>query len=96
MVKLVKKLKRAGYPTSSPLYPKAHAEADNAEKKHFPKGYQKLKRAQKSMPNNELMGKNTRSGKIEVEKKYSKFKKEIAFHEKTEHAALKRLSRKKK
>ena len=94
-VKLVSKLKRKGYPTSSSKYKEAHAEADKAEKKRYPKGYQKLKKSEKHMGKTELMGKNTKSGKIEVEKKYKRNAKEIAFHERKEHAALKRLSRRK-
>jgi len=96
MIKLVKKLSDKGYPYHSKNYREAHSEADKAEKKKFPKGYEKLKKSEKKLGKNELMGTNKKSGKIEVEKKFSKNKKEIAYHEKMEHKALKRLSHKKK
>jgi hypothetical protein len=93
--KLVKNLSDKGYPYHDKNYRKAHAEADNKEKRKFPKGYKKLKTSEKKLGNDELMGKNTRAGKIEVEKKFKKYKDEISYHEREEHKALKRLNRKK-
>jgi hypothetical protein len=90
---IVNKLSDNGYPTSSRNYKTAHSEADNAEKKKYPSGYNKLKHAEKKLGKHELMGKNTKSGKIEVEKKYKNYKEEISYHERKEHYALKKLSK---
>lgn len=92
--KLVKKLNDKGYPTHSKNYREAHEEADEAEKKKYPKGYSKLKKMEKGLNKHELMGKNEKSGKVEVEKKFKKYSKEIAYHEDKEHKALKRLEKK--
>lgn len=96
--KIVKKLSDKGFPIHSNEYQSAHKKANVAEKKKFPKGYSKLKKVEKSLDKHELMGKNTKSGKIEVEKKFKPYSKEIAYHEKIEHQNIKRLakSRKKK
>lgn len=92
--KVVNRIKRRGFPTSSGEYKTAHAEADNAEKKKFPKGYNELKKIDKRIGKNELVGKNTRSGNILVEKKVpKKMRKEVAYHEKVENKAIKRLTR---
>ncbi|HLX53152.1 MAG TPA: hypothetical protein VKR58_04395 [Aquella sp.] len=93
MIKLVKSLKAKGYPTSQKHYKSAHEEADKKEKKKFPKGYSKLKKEERHLKKNELIGKNTRSGKIEVEKKFKKYEKEIGYHEKMEHKNLKRIKK---
>lgn len=94
--KLENKIKRKGYPTNNKNYPEAHEEASNAEKKKYPAGYQKLKQLDKKTPNKQLIGKNTKSGKIEVSKKVpKKERQEVAFHEKYEHKALHRLSKRK-
>lgn len=93
---LKQKLSDHGYPTSSRNYPTAHEEADKAEKRKFPAGYAKLKKAVRGLPKHELMGKNTRAGKIEVEARFKSHAKEIAYHERTEHKNLQRLSKSKK
>jgi hypothetical protein len=90
----VNKLSDHGYPTHCKYYRSAHEEADKAEKKKFPKGYQVLKKDEHHLGKHELMGKNTKSGKIEVEKKFKSHAKEIEYHEKMEHKNLKRLSKK--
>src|ERR1700676_4077409 len=89
----VNKLSDHGYPTKSRNYKSAHEEADKLEKKRFPKGYEKLKKDEKHLGKHELMGKKTKSGKIEVEKKFKRYGKEIEYHEKKEHENLKRLSK---
>lgn len=95
--KVVNKIKRKGFPTSSGEYKTAHAEADNAEKKKFPKGYVKLKKIDKKVKSNELVGKNTRNGNVFIEKKVpKKMRSEVAYHEKEENKAIKRLSKKSK
>lgn len=95
-VKLVKKLTDKGYPYHAKNYREAHEEADVAEKKKFPKGYKVLKKDEKKLGKTELMGTNKKSGKIEVEKKFKKEKKEIGFHEETEHKNLVRLGKRRK
>ncbi len=91
---IVNKLSDHGYPYHSKYYRTAHSEADKAEKKKFPKGYEVLKKDEKHLGKHELMGTNKRSGKIEVEKKFKKYSKEIAYHEAQEHKNLKRLEKK--
>jgi len=93
---LKKKLSARGYPLADKHYPTAHKEANTAEKRRFPKGYEHLKKEVRKLHKGELMGKNTRSGKIEVESRYRKDAKEIAYHERTEHKNLQRLDKKSK
>lgn len=95
---IVSNIKRKGFPTSSKKYKTAHAEATRAEKKKFPaKNYNKLKHLDYSVPKNELIGKNTKSGKIEISKKVpKKLRAEVAFHERVENKAIKRLIKKRK
>jgi hypothetical protein len=93
---LKQKLSDHGYPTSSRNYPTAHEEADKLEKRKFPAGYKVLKKAVRGLAKHELMGKNTRAGKIEVESKFKHNAKEIAYHERMEHKNLLRLAKKSK
>jgi hypothetical protein len=94
--KFVNKLSDHGYPYHDRNYKSAHSEADAKEKKKYPKGYRKLEGMESHLNKHELMGKNTRAGKIEVEKKFKKYRSEISYHEKEEHEALKRLGKRKK
>jgi len=87
------KLSDHGFPYHNKNYHEAHAEADKAEKKKFPKGYQHLKKLEKTLKKHELMGTNKRNGKIEVEKRFKKYASEIGYHEKVESKALKRLAK---
>lgn len=92
--KVVKTIKRKGYPVSQKVYAEAHSEASDAEKKKFPKGYKELKKVDKSTKMGNLIGKNTKSGKIEVSKVVKpKLRKEVAYHEEYEHKAIKRLQK---
>jgi len=92
--RVVSSLKEKGFPTSSPKYREAHSEASTAEKKKYPAGYQKLKRLDKKVPQGQLIGKNLKSGKVEVSKRVPKpLRGEVAFHEKFENKAIKRLSK---
>jgi hypothetical protein len=95
-VKLVKKLVDKGFPVSSRHYATAHELADKKEKKAYPKGYEKLKKDEHQLKPKELMGRNTRSGKIEIEKKFSKYKNEIALHERIENKEIKKLNNRNK
>lgn len=92
----VNKLSDHGYPYHSKHYKTAHEEASKAEKKKFPKGYEELKKDEHHLGKHELMGTNKRSGKIEVEKKFKKFGKEIEYHERQESKNIKRLESKKR
>jgi len=93
--KIEKKITKKGFPTSSKGYKNAHEQADREEKKKFPKGYEKLKKLDEKLPKRELIGKNTKSGKIEVNKIVPKnLRQEVAFHEKMESKQLKKLRKK--
>lgn len=94
-IKIVKKITDKGYPTHSKYYHEAHAEADTAEKKKYPKNYPKTKKLLKKLGKHELMSTESKEGKVKVEKKFKKYDTELAYHEKKEHAALKRLGKKK-
>lgn len=64
-------------------YSKANSMADEIEKKKYPKGYEKLKKEERSLSRHEVMGK-VKGKNIEVEKKFKKNKKEIALHDEIE------------
>jgi hypothetical protein len=93
-IKIVKKLSDKGYPTDNKHYPSAHEEASKVEKLKFSKGYMRLKKIERHFPKDELLAKNTKKGKIEIERKFSKYKKELSFHERTEHKNLTRMNKK--
>lgn len=83
--KVVKTIKRSGYPENTKYYAEAHSEASNQEKKKFPKGYEKLKNLDKKIPAGKMIGGHTEKGKITVSKKVPKAqRKEVAYHEKVE------------
>lgn len=88
----VDKILRKGYPTSAKVYKEAHAEADQAEKKKYPKGYAKMKTVDEKLKADELAGTHKRSGKVEVSKKVpGRLREEVAYHEFKESQAEKRL-----
>lgn len=83
----------AGYPIhpDKEAYEKAHAKANKAEKKAFPKGYEKMKKVDAKLGKHELAGKNTKTGKIKVSEKVpKKLRAEVALHEKVESRELKK------
>lgn len=90
--KLVSSLSDKGFPKNDSRYPSAHEKADKAEKKRFgAKSYNELKKIDEKLQPHELAGKNLKSGKIEVSKKIpSKYRKEIAYHEKIENRNLRK------
>lgn len=93
--KEVNSIKREGFPTSSKEYKEAHSEADKAEKKKYPKGYNKLKDIDSKLPKKELVGKSDKKGKVTVSKKVpKKLRNEVAYHEKYENKTIKRLKEK--
>lgn len=89
---LKNKLTTKGFPTHEKGYKTAHEEATKKEKAKFPsKDYKKLKRMDESIPAKELIGKNTKSGRIEVSKKVpAKLRDEVAYHERTENKLLRK------
>jgi len=90
--KVVKKIVRKGYPTASPRYSEAHAEADQAEKKTNPGIYKALKKVDAKLKPHELIGTHSKAGKIEIEKKVpAKDRQDVALHEFVEWKADKRL-----
>jgi hypothetical protein len=95
-LKIVSKLSDHGYPYHAKGYKTAHKEASASEKKRFPKGYEELKKKERSLDKHELMGKNTKSGKIEIEDKFKKYAKELSYHEMEEHKNLRRLEQRHK
>lgn len=93
--KIVKSIKRKGFPTSSKYYKEAHAEADMAEKRKYPKQYKDMKKIDNKVSKNKLVGKNTKSGKILISKVVpKKDRKTVKLHEMTEHKAILRLRKK--
>lgn len=89
------RLSDKGFPQSSKFYKEAHQAADKAEKKAFPKDYEKMKKVDAKLPRHELAGKNFPSGKIEVSKKVPKqYRNEVALHEKVENRIAKSLKQK--
>lgn len=73
----------------------AHRKANEAEKKSSPKMYSQENKAERTLKKGELMAKETRSGKVEVEKRFKKFSKTLSLHERTEVNKEKKLSKKK-
>ncbi|HMG82323.1 MAG TPA: hypothetical protein VK559_04765 [Ferruginibacter sp.] len=88
------KITDRGYPTHDKKYHEAHSEADTSEKKKYPKNYPKTKKLLKKLGRHELMSTESKEGKIRVERKFKKYSKELAYHEKIEHKALNRLNKK--
>lgn len=88
-------IKKKGFPLTDKKYKTSHEEADIAEKKKYPKGYKELKNIDEKISKNQLIGKNTKTGKIEVSKKVpKKLRNEVAFHEKVENKNINRLKKK--
>ena len=87
--KVVKKLTDKGFPTHSKGYPASHEKADRVEKRASPRAYKEVNKLERKIGKHELLGKNTRSGKIEVSSKVPKRDRaNIALHEKTENKQL--------
>ena len=64
-------------------YSKGNSAADIVERKKYPKGYKTLKKAEKTLAPNEVMGK-IKGRNIEVEKRFKSHAKEIALHDEVE------------
>jgi hypothetical protein len=95
---LKSKLTDKGFPEhpNKKAYLSAHEQADKAEKKKFgEKNYVAMQKVDSKLPRNELSGKNTRSGKIEVSRKVPpKYRSEVAYHEKVENKILRKKGKK--
>jgi hypothetical protein len=90
--KLEKKIVRKGFPTADKHYATAHEEASKAEKKRYPSGYAKLKKLDEKIPAGQLIGKNFKSGKVEVSKAVpAKQRSEVAMHERFENKKLRKM-----
>jgi hypothetical protein len=90
--KVVPKITKKGYPTSSSHYPTAHEKADKVEKAAYPKGYKQMQKVDDKLGKRELAGTHTKSGKIEVSKKVPpKDRNEVALHEFVEWKEDKKL-----
>ncbi len=89
---LLSKLLDKGFPTHSKDYKNAHRKANKAEEKKFgKKSFKALEKIDRKVGKHELVGKNLKSGKIEVSKKVpKKLRKEVAFHEETENKILRK------
>jgi hypothetical protein len=88
-VKIVKSLTDKKSLIGRKKYPEANEKANQAEKKAYPKGYEELKKKERGLKKHELMGKIEKSGKVEVEKKFKSYAKEILAHEKVEKKVFK-------
>ena len=96
--KLVKRIERMGWPTSSKKWAKSHREANKSERKRF--GKRAFKAVQKivgKMPKNELLGTHTKGGKIRISSRVpKKHRAQIEYHERVEHRLMTRKKRSKK
>jgi len=88
--KVVSHLSDKGFPTKLKEYHYAHEKANKAEEKKFgKKSFNELEKFVRGANKDELIGKNSKTGKIEVEKKVpKKLRKEVAYHEKVENKIL--------
>lgn len=98
-VKIVKKIIRPISPYKNKITLAAHKKANAAEKKKYPKGYEKFKKFDDKLGRHEFAGENFYSGKIEVSEKVPKsLIKEAIFHETVEQkqkSNLKKLNKEK-
>ncbi len=80
------------FPTHEKGYLSAHERSNKAEESKFgKKQFNKLEKYVRGASKHELIGKNTRSGKIEVEDKIpSQYRPEVAFHEEYENNILRK------
>lgn len=92
-VKLVNKISNKGYPVHDKKYQSSHRYADKVEKKADPKAYKEINKMDRKLKPNELAGKHTKSGKIEINRKYTKnhdgisgkrIERNLALHERVE------------
>lgn len=78
-----------GFPLNQSSFHSAHLKANQVEKRAYPKGFKVLKKIDRHIPNNELLGHSTKKGKIEVSARVpKKYRAEVALHEKVENKIL--------
>ena len=83
-IKITNRISNKGYPISSKCYRHAHRKANKEEKEQYGKQrFNKLNTIiNKIIPNNELAGKHTKSGIIQLSSKIPKqYRNQIKFHE---------------
>lgn len=96
-IRIVKKILARGYPVSSRKYRESHAEADNAEKRRYPRAYRELGKIEKHLSKNELLGTHDKKGDILISKKVPRRDREdLILHEEVERKADARLKKKKR
>lgn len=78
-----KKLTDKNSLVNKPGYSKANSAADVIERKEYPKGYKKLKSAEKNLDPHEVMGK-IKGRTVEVEKRFKSNAREISLHDSIE------------
>ena len=90
--KLVKRIIRKGWPTTSKKWKKAHRQANKAELKRFGKqAFKAVQRVVTRMPANELLGSHTKKGKVRISKRVpARYREQVAFHERVEHRIMTR------
>jgi hypothetical protein len=99
--KLVTRIKRKGWPTTSKKWRKAHNEANKHERKRFGKrAFKAVQKIVERMPPDELLGTHTKTGKIRISSRVpKKYRPQIAAHERFEHRLMrgkkKRIKRRK-
>lgn len=91
--KLVKNLTDKHSIVNSKYYPTANEEANKAEKKKYPKGYEKLKISERKLKPHEVMAKNTPK-KVDINKRFKANTKELMYHEQVEKRVYNRLKKK--
>ncbi|CAB4128406.1 hypothetical protein UFOVP100_30 [uncultured Caudovirales phage] len=87
-----KKLSDKNSLVQKPGYTKANSEADEVERKAYPKGYKTLKKAEKSLGATEVMGK-VKGRNIDVERRFKSHAKEIALHDEVEKKVLRKKTK---
>lgn len=90
--KLVKRIKRKCWPTTSKRWRKSHDEANRQEKKRFgKKAFAKVQAIVRKMPKNELLGTHTKKGNIRISSRVPKaYRGQVAYHERVEHRLMTR------
>lgn len=93
--KIVKRIIRKGWPTTSKAWRKSHHEANKKEKARFgKKAFAKVQRIIDKMPKNELLGSHTKTGKIRISSRVPEENRaQIEYHERIEHQLMMRKKR---
>ena len=85
--KLIKNKKT--FPQNKRKFSEANSEADVEEKREYKSGYSKLKKIEKKLGKNEILGHINKKGKVTLSKKVpKKLRNEVVKHEKIERKKL--------